>query len=146
MKRIVAVVALVSCTVLVAGCSLLQSPAVGDWSGTMTAAPQGGVMGAIASGFVTATVGNTASLSLRADGTGYVKMMSAPEQQITWKADGDRVLIRGIRSGADGVTTASPAPSVSENDAVIARLSADKKTLTVDAGPVVFTLARQAAE
>ena len=147
MKQNSALLATLACTLIVAGCSLLQSPAVGDWSGTMTASPQGGVIGAIATGFVTAVTGNSASLSLRADGTGYVKMMSAPEQQITWKADGDRVLIYGIDTASNKEdATISPSPNAPKSDAVIARFSDDKKTLTVDAGSVQFSLAKQAAK
>ena len=105
-------------------------------------------MGAIAAGFVTAIAGNSASLSLRADGTGYVKMMSAPERLITWKADGDRVLIYGIAAN-NSETGVSPSPDPAtqhDNNVVIARLSDDKKTLVVDAGPVQFTLTKQAAK
>lgn len=111
---------------LLAGCALAPPPAVGEWTGTLTAAPQGGAMSGLATGMLTMAGGGNVDLTLKADGTGYVKAMSAPERPITWKADGDRVLIYG----ASGATAAAP------GEGIVARLSGDKKTLALDFGPV----------
>ncbi len=118
--------AALAAVVLLAGCALMPPPAVGEWSGDMTAAPQGGAMGALAAGMIGAAGGTNAELTLKADGTGYVKAMSAPERPITWKMDGDRVLISG------------------SSQEIIARLSDDKKTLNVDMGMVQFALTKKA--
>ncbi len=139
MMRFSAVLAAASCTFLLAGCSLMQSPAVGDWSGKMTAAPQSGVIGALATGMTAAMGGDpTANLTLKSDGTGYLKVMSAPEQVITWKADGERILLYGMGEPPKG--NASPAPE----EPIIGKLSEDKKSLMFDLGPVQFNLARKA--
>jgi len=137
MPRHSTVLACLTCVVLLAGCALVPSPAVGDWSGKMTASPQGGMVGALATG-MTAMMGGdpSAKLTLKSDGTGYLKVMAAPESTITWKADGDRILLSGMSDPA--TKTASPAP----DEPIIGRLSDDKKTLTFDLGPVQFSLAK----
>ena len=139
MFRFSAWIAIASCTFLLVGCSLMQSPAVGDWSGKMTAAPQSGVMGALATG-MTAVMGGdpTANLTLKSDGTGYMKVMTAPEQAITWKADGERILLYGMSAPAKNNT----APASQEP--IIGKLSDDKKSMMFDLGPVQFNLAKKA--
>ncbi|RYG86956.1 MAG: hypothetical protein EON58_21155 [Alphaproteobacteria bacterium] len=146
-----------SCALIVTGCSLIQSPVVGDWSGNMTASPQSGGIGAMIGGFATAMVGNApAELTLKADGTGYLKIPSAPEQIITWKMDGERVLLtlpdsnnnHEATPGSSGVIsgssrTSSPSPNASEGP-IIGKLSEDKKTLTFDLGPIQFAMTKQA--
>lgn len=139
MVRFATLVATVSCTFLLVGCSLMQSPAVGEWSGKMAASPQSGVMGALATGMSTAMGGDpTANLTLKSDGTGYLKVMSAPEQAITWKVDGERVLLYGM--SAPSKNTSQPASS----EPIIGKLSEDKKSLMFDLGPVQFNLAKKA--
>ncbi|MBC8134541.1 MAG: hypothetical protein H8F28_01470 [Fibrella sp.] len=139
MMRLSALVATASCAFLLVGCSLMQSPAVGDWSGKMSAAPQSGMIGAFATGMTTMMAGEpSASLTLKSDGTGYMKVMTAPEQAITWKADGDRILLYGMGETPKG--NASPAP----DEPIIGKLSEDKKSLMFDLGPVRFNLAKKA--
>ncbi|MBC8142387.1 MAG: hypothetical protein H7Y38_13205 [Armatimonadetes bacterium] len=124
--------AALAATVMLAGCSLMPSPAVGEWSGAMTAAPQGGAMGALAAGMLGAAGGANAELTLKSDGTGYIKAMSAPERPITWKMDGDRVLIAGTEGFQNG-----------SKEGIVARLSEDKKTMNVDMGVVQFALTKK---
>jgi hypothetical protein len=117
----------------------MQSPAVGEWSGKMAASPQSGVLGALATGMSTAMGGEpTATLTLKNDGTGYMKVMSAPEQAITWKVDGERVLLYGMSEPPKN--SAQPAST----EPIIGKLSEDKRSLMFDLGPVQFNLAKKA--
>ncbi|MBC7805208.1 MAG: hypothetical protein H7145_03560 [Akkermansiaceae bacterium] len=139
MMRFSALIAIASCTFTVVGCSLVRSPAVGEWSGKMTAAPQSGMIGAFATGMTAAMGGDpSASLTLKSDGTGYMKVMTAPEQAITWKADGERILLYGMEKPSKA--EASPAPE----EPIIGKFSEDKKSLVFDLGPVQFNLAKKA--
>ena len=139
MMRLSALIATGSCAFVLVGCSLMPSPAVGEWSGKMSASPQSGMIGAFATGMSAMMGGDpTANLTLKSDGTGYMKVMTTPEQAITWKADGDRILLYGM--GEAEKRNASPAPE----QPVIGRLSEDKKSLMFDLGPVQFNLAKKA--
>ncbi len=139
MLRYSALLASVSCALLLTGCSLMQSPAVGEWSGKMTAAPQSGVMGALATGMTSAMGGDpSATLTLKSDGTGYLKVMTAPERPITWKADGERILLTGMSQDKN------QSASSSSSEPIVGKLSEDKKTMTFDLGPVQFSLNKTA--
>ena len=138
MIRLSALIATASCAFLLVGCSLMQSPAVGEWSGKMSASPQSGMIGAFATGMTTMMAGEpSASLTLKSDGTGYMKVITAPEQAISWKTDGDRILLYGMGETSKG--NASPAPE----EPIIGKLSEDKKSLTFDLGPVQFDLTKK---
>ena len=131
--------------VCLAGCAVFQGPAVGDWSGPVSASPSAGGLGALAAGFATAAIGNTpATLTLKSDGTGYLKLPTAPERPVTWKADGDRVLLfvrkEGDADKGGAILTSGRSPS--PEDALIGRLSEDKKTLTFDLGPVQVAMTK----
>lgn len=121
------------CPFVVTGCALMPSPAVGEWTGTMTANPQGGAIAQMGAGMLGAMGSATADLTLKADGTGYARAMGAPERPITWKMDGDRVLIFGANAGKN----ANP------SDAMVARLSEDKRTLLLDMGPIQVNLQKK---
>lgn len=98
-------------------------------------------MGAMISGIATATIGDApATLDLKSNGTGYLKIPSGPEQQITWKTDGDKVLLYGMSSKEQNNNAS---PSSSSDDPIIGNLSEDKKTLTFDLGPVQFALTKK---
>lgn len=139
MLRFSALVAIASCAFTLVGCSLMQSPAVGEWSGKMTASPQSGMIGAFATGMTAAMGGDpVANLTLKSDGTGYLKVMATPEQAITWKVDGERILLYGMNEPSKGNS------STASSEPIIGMMSEDKKALLFDLGPVQFNLAKKA--
>jgi len=132
-----AISASISCAVLLAGCSLAPSPAVGEWSGKMMAPPQGSMnqLALLAIGIMGDNP--SARLSLKGDGTGYLKIPNAPERPVSWRMDGDRIIL----GGADAIAATTTASSHGQ---VVGRLSDDKKTITLDLGLVQFSLAKAA--
>ena len=140
MRTVTALSAAFGVVFCAAGCTAFQSPAVGDWQGTMSASPGAGGLGALAIGFAAAATGNTpANLTLKNDGTGYLKLPTAPERPMTWKMDGDRVLLFVRRDAAS-----TPASGNNASDtALVGKLSEEKKTLTFDLGPVQFAMTKQ---
>jgi hypothetical protein len=90
-------------------------------------------MGAMLAGAAAMAMGNSpATLTLKNDGTGYLKIPNAPERAITWKMDGERIVLSGMQDNKTG-----------SDSSIVGRLSEDKKTLTFDLGPVKFDMKKQ---
>ncbi len=118
------------------GCAR-QSPAVGTWTGRPVA---GGLLGqALGRANLEATV------TLNADGTGFVKLPPAPEQPATWtEKDGKVTLTVGGTGGASPQAAPDPAAPGS-GGTVVGTLAGDGRTMRVDLGPVQLELEKAAA-
>lgn len=116
-----------------AGCAQ-QSPLVGTWSGTaqVTLPPNNPAMalaGAMAGP-------QASSLVLNPDGTGTFRVANLAERAVTWKDEGNRVVLRdqaGAKAGGN-------APASGD---VVGTLSSDKQTLTVTLSKATATLKKQ---
>ncbi len=136
--KIAAVPALLA--VALSGCA--SNRYVGTWSGTVQASQKsgGGILGDLAAALGQAALGGQATLTLKLGGTGYLKIGSMPERAITWKADGDKVILSG--ASASGTETDK---STGVSGELVGTLSSDGQTLTLDLGPVSVALAKKTA-
>ncbi|HTE21072.1 MAG TPA: hypothetical protein VK689_22120 [Armatimonadota bacterium] len=117
-----------------AGCAQ-QSPLVGTWTVTaqLTLPPNNPAM-ALAG----AMAGPQAStLVLNPDGTGTFRVAGLAERAVTWKEEGDRVVLRNQA----GAKASSNAPAAGGD--VVGNLSSDKQTLTVTLSVATATLKKQ---
>jgi len=108
--------------VLAGGCSRV-SPAVGTWS-----LPAGG---------------SPATLELREDGTGTLRMAVLPEQPVSWTEEDGTVTLQlggGTQTGGSG---AAPKARPGVGTALTGALSEDKKSMTIALGPTTLTLQKQ---
>jgi hypothetical protein len=112
--------------VLAAGCAR-QSPAVGEWKGQVSG---GGPLGAIAA----QTGMGSASMSLKPDGTGFVKAGPTPERPVKWTEKDGKVVF----SFADPNQKGAP-----ENGDLVGTLADDGRTMSVDLGPLKVTFEKQ---
>jgi hypothetical protein len=121
MRRLFLVAALIGflSAMLLTGCAR-TSPAVGTWS-----LPAGG---------------NPATLTLRPDGTGALKMAVFPEQPVSWTEQDGKVTLR-----IEGAKTPGGArdPQTGRGASVTATLSADQKTMTLPFPTFTLTLEKQ---
>jgi hypothetical protein len=100
------------------------SPIVGKWSGKSEV--KGGDLQKLANSAAGGPLTGPSSMTLNSGGTGFLKVADRPEVPISWKEEGDR-LILSLR-GADGDGASSP----STNGPWVAKWSSADRTWTID--------------
>lgn len=85
-----------------------------------------------------------ATVTLNADGSGFVKLPMIPEQPATWmEKDGKVTLTVGGNATSGSGKTNPPAPG--SGSSVVGTLAADGRTMQVDLGPVQLDLEKSEA-
>lgn len=147
MKRIAAMVVVFMAGGLLAGCqggtgtvnagpvSKALSPLAGKWTGKSDM--KGNDLDKFANSVAGGPLTGPSSMQLNADGTGFLKVADQPERPISWKQEGDRVILepRGVEGTSDAKTTNLGGPWVG-------RLSTDRDTIVIDMEKVKVTLNR----
>ena len=116
---------------------------VGTWTGEVRKSESGrGIMSALTCLVAGSMLGGNATLTLRPRGSGFLKVGVLREQPITWKAQGDKLIVSGYAQpqpeSSNGEATVAPV-----TQPVVCTLSQDGLTLTLDLGPVIADLTRQ---
>jgi hypothetical protein len=112
------------------------APLAGRWTGKSDV--KGNDLDKFANSVAGGPLTGPSSMTLQADGTGFLKVADQPERPISWKQEGGRLLLEQ-RSVTDTTTSNS---SVA-NGPWVGQLSADKKTVVIDMEKVKVTLSRQ---
>jgi hypothetical protein len=111
------------------------SPVVGTWTGKSKLAPSSGLAG-LATALAGDQVEGPSTLTLQANGNGYLKVAKTPERAITWKQDGKKLVLTGV-GGSGPKNDANKA-----DEPAVATLSDDEKTMTIDLGQLTVTLSK----
>jgi hypothetical protein len=110
----------------------LISPLAGKWSGKSEV--KGGDVAKALNSLAGGPLTGPSSLTLNSDGTGYFKVADKAERPITWKQDGEKLLIQARRVDED---------ASSEAGAVwVGTVSGDGKYLTIDMEEVKVRLSK----
>ncbi|HLJ56710.1 MAG TPA: hypothetical protein VKT77_16850 [Chthonomonadaceae bacterium] len=120
------------------------SPLVGTWTGKSKAEETQGLAG-LAMAVAGDQLVGPCSLTLNANGNGYLKVAKTPEAAVTWRQDGNKIVL----TGATASTVAGGArakPSASKSDTAVATLGSDGRTMTIDMGQVTVSLTKQQAQ
>jgi hypothetical protein len=124
---------------LLAGCARM-SPAAGTWTGQISLPPMMqiplAVMGGGAHGATTSTV------TLRPDGTGFVKIGPAPEHPVAWTEEDGKVILRPRDEASTGAK--NPQPGANPKGTLVGTLSEDNRSMSVDLGVAKVVLQKQA--
>ena len=125
---------------VLAGCAR-TSPAAGTWTGQVSLPPLMqiplAVMGGGAAGGATSS-----TMTLRPDGTGFVKIGPAPEQPVAWTEEDGKVILRPRDEASTGAK--NPQPGANPNGTLVGTLSEDNKSMSVDLGVTKVVLQKQA--
>ena len=108
----------------------ILSPLAGKWTGDSEV--KGGDLAKALNSLAGGPLTGPCALTLNSDGTGYLKVADKAERPITWKQDGEKVLI-DIRP-ADSAT--EPLPSW------VGTISRDGKNMTIDMEDVKVKLSK----
>ena|SRR5579871_4330434 len=148
--RYISLAALVPCAVLLlAGCSqpgsvsgtplaALTSPVVGTWSGQAKLAT-GNTLVKIKNALSGDKMTGDSRLTLKADGTGFLKIAKQPERAVVWRQEGHKLILQPQEIGADGTVQTS----ATDKNSYVGTLSEDGKTITLDMGEVKVSLLKQ---
>jgi hypothetical protein len=100
------------------------SPLAGKWTGKSEV--KGGDLAKFANSVAGGPLTGPSSLTLDSDGTGYMKVADGPERPISWKQEGDRVIIetRGVEGASD--------KHADSDGPWVGHLSNDRRTMTID--------------
>lgn len=110
------------------GCAA-TSPLVGVWSGTPKLSQSSNSMAGMAA-VMSGMLGNgECKLTLKADGTGFLKVPIAPERAIAWSEEDGKVILRP--RDEDKTVSNAAAPGIGST---VGTLSADKQQLDLDLG------------
>src|SRR5438552_1959311 len=112
---------------------IVSAPLAGTWTGKSDM--KGNDLDKFANSIAGGPLTGASSLTLNTDGTGFLKVADQPERPISWKQEGDRVILeaRGVRGSPDANTAQTGGPWVGQ-------LSADRKTIVIDMEKVKVTL------
>lgn len=122
--------------------SAALSPLVGEWSGKSDMKDKG--VGTFVNSIEGGPLTGPSSLTLNADGTGFLKVADQAEKPITWKQEGDKVTLQAATQseGQNSGKAQKPSQTAGGVGPWVATLSNDKKTLTIDMEKVKVTLHR----
>ena len=109
------------------------SPLVGTWTGESKASTGNGLSG-LAVAIAGDQIAGHSTLTLQANGLGYLKIAKSPERQITWKQDGKKVILDHV---ADAAAKSDDAKADNE---IVATLDQDEKHMTLDLGQLTVSL------
>jgi len=110
----------------------IVSPLSGTWRGKSDV--KGGDLQKFANSIAGGPLTGPSTLTLKPDGTGFIKVADRAERPISWKQEDDRVIMQYRR------VDDSKSPSGSENDAWVGDLSSDRRTMTIDLDNVKVTV------
>lgn len=117
------------------------SPLVGKWTGEAKLAT-GNDLTKIANALSGNEMTGASRLTLNADGTGFMKVAKRPERPITWKQDGQKVILAETGNAKHNDTTGETSESM---QSYVGTLSDDGTALTIDMGKVKVKLAKLAS-
>jgi hypothetical protein len=119
-------------TVIAGSPPAIISPLVGNWTGKSEV--KGGDLAKALNGLAGGPLTGPSTLTLKADGTGYLKVADKAERPITWKQDGDKVVIE-VKS-AEREASSEPVTTW------IATTSSDRRFMTIDLDDVKVKLSK----
>jgi hypothetical protein len=128
---------------ILAGCSR-TSPVAGTWSGEVQIKPQskndplatlGMLMGRQLKGPCT--------LTLKPDGTGFLKVSMTPERPIVWTVEDNKVLLNSRDGEAPGTTNSTKTTAQQSGPmqtSIVGTLAPDQQSMTLDMGIIEVPL------
>lgn len=119
------------------GCSQ-TSPLVGTWSGTPSVAQSSNPMAGMAGAMLGMSMNGQCTLTLKADGTGFLKVPIAPERAIAWSEEDGKVILRPRDEDKAPTSQSTPA-----SGSTVGTLSADKQQLDLDLGILKIAFKKQ---
>lgn len=122
---------IVVATLMAMGCAA-TSPLVGVWSGTPKVTQSSNPMAGMAAAMLGMGMKGECTLTLKADGTGFLKVPIAPERAIAWSEEDGKVILRP-RDEDKGVAETGKSAATGSGSTV-GTLSADKQQLDLDLG------------
>jgi hypothetical protein len=120
---------------------ILASPLTGKWGGKSDMKDKG--LDTFANALAGGPLTGPSSLTLNPDGTGFLKVADLPERPISWKQEGEKVIIEK-RSIQQGTSSGGEQGDLGDGPWV-ATLSPDQKALKIDMGKVTVTLNKEPA-
>ena len=102
-----------------------------------------GLFGALAQGMLGDHVSGPSTLSLKGDGTGFLKIAATPERPIAWTQEGNKVILRSREEDRPKPDPAKERNEDSDDGPIVGTLSEDGKTLTLDLGLFTVALTQQ---
>lgn len=111
----------------------ILSPLAGKWEGKSDV--KGGDLAKALNGLAGGPLTGHSTLTLNSDGTGFLKVADKPERPISWKQEGEKVVISTREAGATSDSAGK--------DTWVGTLSGDKKSMTIDMEDVKVTLSKQ---
>ena len=135
---------LILIAVLSCGCAR-TSPAVGSWLGEVKIEPpkNAGMMG-MATMMLGQSINGPCQLTLKPDGTGFMKISIAPEAPILWSEEDGKVIIR--KRFDTEKTPDKKSEEKSDNGTLVGTMSEEKQALTLDLGITKVEMNKQTAE
>jgi hypothetical protein len=132
---------------ILTGCSR-TSPVVGTWSGEVQMKPQsknsplgglGMMMGQQLKGPCT--------LTLKPDGTGFLKVSITPERPIAWTVEDNKVLLnsRDANASETGNNKTTAQPGNPTQGSLVGTLTPDQQSMTLDMGIIEVLLKKSAS-
>ncbi len=110
------------------------SPFVGTWTGKSEV--KGGVLAKLANSAASGPLTGPSSMTLNSSGAGFLKVADQPERPISWKQEGDRLVLQP--SGVNGASDAK----AGSGGPWVARWSNDNRTWTIDMEKIKVTFDR----
>src|SRR5690242_13262093 len=131
--RTVAALALLALMALI-GCGR-GSQYVGTWSGQAKPMKDSSGVSGLAADMLASRMKGTSTLTLKSDGTGYLKIAGLPEESVSWSADGNKLILqnRAIAAGSQGGLISISNVQV---QSLVGTLAQDGYTLNLDLGQV----------
>lgn len=108
-------------------------PVVGKWTGEAKLAT-GSELVKLGNQLSGGQMTGASSMTLKADGKGYLKVAKAPEKPITWTQDGDKLTLTMHSSAENGSD---------RSDAYVGTLSHDQKEMSIDMGQIKVKLSKK---
>src|SRR5438067_11035021 len=117
---------------------LTASPLIGSWTGKSDI--KGSDLDKFANSIAGGPLTGPSSMTLNADGTGFLKVADQPERPISWKAEGDKVILQGRSIGAAHGQDTSQTERADADGPWVGTLGVDRKSMVIDMGKVKVTL------